>query len=76
MQWHDKFPEDMSTRQCKIGSLKKTTIFAKKARISTFLGWISEMSLCFGFPDKKVAEKKNGGGGKSQKGRCNGAVNF
>ena len=42
---------------------QKTAIHAKKARISQFFVWISEMSLCFGYPDEKVAEKRNGGAG-------------
>ena len=55
-----------STRQCKISSLKKVAIRARKLAFLNFFWWISEISSYFGYPDEKVAEKKNGGTGHSQ----------
>ena len=60
VQWRGKFLMFDSTVPNRPPQ-KNLRFTRKNARISKFFGWIREMLLCFGFPDKKVAEKKNGG---------------
>ena len=77
-RWRGKFPLGRSTRQCKISSLKKSCNPREKTRISKLFGWISEMSLCFGYPDEKWEEKKmvERGMKVSQRSRLGGKVSF
>ena len=69
VRWHDKFPEDRSTRQCKIGSLKKLQFSRKKLAFLLFLGGLVRCPYVLAFQIKKWRRKRmveavnhNGGG--------------